>query len=69
MIPLARAALQSTAEKTSSSKDRGSFMPRVFIWDRYLKYISTTLLGLTVVSFTLEYITGGGVYCYPAEAA
>ena len=69
MIPLARAAMQSTAEKTNSRKERSSFMPRDFIWDRYVKYISTTLLGLTVVSFTLEYLTGGGVYCYPADTA
>ena len=36
-----------------------------FVWDQFLKYISSAILALTVLNVSVEFLRGGGVLCFP----
>ena len=35
-----------------------------FVWDQFLKYISSAILALTVLNVSVEFLRGGGVLCF-----
>ena len=36
-----------------------------FVWDQFLKYISSAILALTILNLSVEFLRGGGVLCFP----
>ena len=36
-----------------------------FVWDQFLKYISSAILALTILNVSVEFLRGGGVLCFP----
>ena len=40
-----------------------------FVWDQFLKYISSAILALTILNLSVEFLRGGGVVCFPPLSA
>ena len=36
-----------------------------FVWDQFIKYISSAILALTILNLSVEFLRGGGVLCFP----
>ena len=51
----------------NSEKKKGSstVVLEDFFWDQFIKYISSTILALTVLNVTVEFLRGGGIFCFP----
>ena len=62
-------AIKSFQDEGKGKKDEGtSLEPKDFIWDQFLKYISSAILALTVLNVSVEFLRGGGVQCFPPIA-
>ena len=43
----------------------GRIEPKDFFWDQFIKYISSAILALTIINFSIDFLQGGGVVCFP----
>ena len=39
--------------------------PKEFFWDQFIKYLATAIALLTALDFVLQFLRGGGLFCYP----
>ena len=54
--------LLGNSEKKKSSS---TVVLEDFFWDQFIKYISSTILALSVLNVTVEFLKGGGIFCFP----
>ena len=57
--------VDAVSDDKSGGKDKeGPIEPKDFTWDLFLKFLSSGILALTVISFTVEFFREGGVSCF-----
>ena len=53
-------SLQEDKKDDSST----SLRPKDFFWDQFVKYIGSSILALTFLTVSVEFLRGGGVQCF-----
>ncbi len=56
-------AVTGDGKKNGSEKSE-SVEHKDFFWDQFVKYISSAILALTLINFTVEFFRDGGVACF-----
>lgn len=58
--------IQAVQDLLSNEKKKGgSVRLEDFFWDHFLRYIGSLILALTVLNVTVEFLRGGGIFCFP----
>ena len=52
-------------QEGQKSDEEPVLQPKDFVWDQFLKYISSAILALTILNLSVEFLRGGGVLCFP----
>ena len=58
-------AVKAVQEDKKQEGEEPVLQLKDFVWDQFLKYISSAILALTVLNVSVEFLRGGGVLCFP----
>ncbi len=58
--------IQAAVNLLQNEKKKGGLVRlEEFFWDHFILYIASLILALTVLNVTVEFLRGGGIFCFP----